>query len=131
MLYDYGLNLGIAFQIIDDILDYTEDQTSIGKPAGNDLRQGMVTLPLIYTLQEQSTDGHRRRVHSVLNGAEHTEEDIRSVVAWVINGDGVQQAQADANRYAVKAREALYRFPSSRERETLDELIDFVVMRKR
>ncbi len=131
LLYDYGLNLGIAFQIIDDILDYTEDQTTIGKPAGNDLRQGMVTLPLIYTLQEQSTDGHRRRVHSVLNGAEHTEEDIRSVVAWVINGDGVQQAQADANRYAVKAREALYHFPSSRERETLDELIDFVVMRKR
>src|SRR5204863_50053 len=45
-LYDYGMNLGIAFQIIDDILDYTEDQATIGKPAGNDLRQGMVTLPL-------------------------------------------------------------------------------------
>src|SRR6266700_6935177 len=49
-LYDYGMNLGIAFQIIDDVLDYTEDQATIGKPAGNDLRQGMVTLPLIYAL---------------------------------------------------------------------------------
>jgi len=131
LLHDYGMNLGIAFQIIDDILDYTEDQSTIGKPAGNDLRQGMVTLPLIYTLQEQSTDGHRRRVHRVLNGAEHTEEDIRTVVAWVVDGDGVQQAQADAYRFAEKAREALYHFPRSSDRETLDELIDFVVMRKR
>lgn len=130
-LYDYGLNLGIAFQIIDDILDYTEDQTTIGKPAGNDLRQGMVTLPLIYTLQKHSTDGYRRRVHSVLNGADHTEEDILSVVAWVVNSDGVQQAQADAYRYAEKAHEALHHFPRSSDRETLDELIDFVVLRKR
>src|SRR2546421_4340424 len=53
-LHDYGLNLGIAFQIIDDILDYTQDQTTIGKPVGNDLRQGMITLPLIYALQEPS-----------------------------------------------------------------------------
>src|SRR5260370_367263 len=57
LLYEYGMNLGIAFQIIADILDYTEDQETIGKPAGNDLRQGMVTLPLIYALQEQSPNG--------------------------------------------------------------------------
>jgi len=50
LLYTYGLNLGIAFQIIDDILDYTEDQATIGKPAGNDLRQGMVTLPLQWSV---------------------------------------------------------------------------------
>ncbi len=61
-LYDYGINLGIAFQIIDDILDYTEDQSTIGKPAGNDLRQGMVTLPLIYALQEQPQDGLSQKV---------------------------------------------------------------------
>ncbi len=132
LLHDYGMNLGIAFQIIDDILDYTEDQATTGKPAGNDLRQGMVTLPLIYALQEQHLNGLHQQVHNVLNGgADHTEEDIRSVVSWVANSDAVQQAQDDADRYAEKARSALYHFPRSTARDTLDELIDFVVMRRR
>ena len=130
-LHDYGLNLGIAFQIIDDILDYTEDQATTGKPAGNDLRQGMVTLPLIYTLQHQSMDGHRQRVQNVLSGSDYTEQDIRSVVSWVNGSEGMRQAQADAYHYAEKARETLYHFPRSGDRDTLDELIDFVVMRKR
>jgi heptaprenyl diphosphate synthase len=130
-LYEYGMNLGTAFQIVDDILDYTEDQSTIGKPVGNDLRQGMVTLPLIYALQQQPLNGYLQQIHNVLNGSDQTEEDIRSVVAWVVNGDGVTQAQNDANRYADKARESLYHFPHSSDRDTLDELIDFVVMRKR
>ncbi|HEV2582333.1 MAG TPA: polyprenyl synthetase family protein [Ktedonobacteraceae bacterium] len=131
LLYEYGINLGIAFQIIDDILDYTEDQATIGKPAGNDLRQGMVTLPLIYALQQQPLNGHIQHIHSVLNGADQDEEEIRSVVAWVVDGDGVSQAQTDANRYAENARASLYQFPPSSNRDTLDELIDFVVIRRR
>lgn len=130
-IHAYGMNLGIAFQIIDDILDYTQDQATIGKPAGNDLRQGMVTLPLIYALQQQPLNGHLQLIRSVLSGTDQSEENIRSVVAWVINGDSVTQAQADAYAYADKAREALYHFPHSSDRDTLDELIDFVVMRKR
>src|SRR5436190_1336341 len=62
LLHSYGINLGTAFQIIDDILDYTQDQSTIGKPAGNDLRQGMVTLPLIYALQSPSVNGHHQQV---------------------------------------------------------------------
>src|SRR5207302_4433143 len=65
-LHEYGMNLGIAFQIIDDVLDYTEDQATIGKPAGNDLRQGMVTLPLIYALQEQTQNGRYQQVQGLL-----------------------------------------------------------------
>ena len=127
----YGMNLGVAFQIIDDILDYTEDQVTIGKPAGNDLRQGMVTLPLIYALQEQPRNGHYQQVHHLLNGAAHEEEDIRAVVNWVARGSGVERSLSDAYSYADKAREALYHSPASRDREILDELIDFVVERKR
>lgn len=130
-LYEYGLNLGIAFQIIDDILDYTEDQAAIGKPAGNDLRQGIVTLPLIYAMQQQPLNGHIERVHKVLNSTEQSEENINSVVAWVAHGDGIARSFADAHRYAGDARAALYRFPQSSSRDTLDELIDFVVMRRR
>jgi heptaprenyl diphosphate synthase len=130
LLYEYGLNLGIAFQIIDDVLDYTEDQATTGKPAGNDLRQGMVTLPLIYALQEQRQNGRHQQVHRLLNGTSHKDEDIRSVVNWVTKGQGVPRSLADAHAYADKARAALHHFPASHNRDVLDELINFVVSRR-
>ncbi len=130
-LYDYGLNLGIAFQIIDDVLDYTEDQATIGKPAGNDLRQGMVTLPLIYALQEQSQNGHYQQVENLLNRtATHNDEEIQEVVAWVTKGPGIERSFSSAYAFADKARLALHHFPPSSDRQILDELIDFVVTRK-
>lgn len=129
-LYDYGINLGIAFQIIDDILDYTEDQSTIGKPAGNDLRQGMVTLPLIYALQEQPHDGLAQKVQPLLNRAAQSEEEIQAVITQVTQGHGIRQSLVDAQLYAQKAREALHHFPISKNRDVLDELIDFVVRRK-
>jgi geranylgeranyl pyrophosphate synthase len=129
LLYEYGMNLGIAFQIIDDILDYTEDETTIGKPVGNDLRQGMVTLPLIYALQAQPLHDSLRQVHTILNGGAHIEEDILPVVAWVVNGPGITRARADAYAYADRARAALRHFPHSSDRDVLEELIDFVITR--
>lgn len=129
-LYEYGMNLGIAFQIIDDVLDYTEDQATIGKPAGNDLRQGMVTLPLIYALQEQGQNGHQQQVSHLLNGTTPKEEDISTVVNWVAKGNGVERSLSDAYAYANKAREALLSFPASHDREVLVELINFVVERR-
>ena len=131
LLYEYGMNLGIAFQIIDDVLDYAEDQVTIGKPAGNDLRQGMVTLPLIYALQEQPQNGHYQQVHRLLNEASQRDEDIHSVINWVAKGNGIERSLSDAYTYADKARVALHYFPASANREVLDELIDFVVARRR
>lgn len=130
-LYNYGLNLGIAFQIIDDILDYTEDQSTIGKPAGNDLRQGMVTLPLIYALQESLHNGHQQQVQKLLNEPDHNEAEIRAVIDWVLSGSNVERAQKDAYSYADKARAALHGFPASPNRAILEEIVDFVVLRKR
>jgi heptaprenyl diphosphate synthase len=130
LLEEYGMNLGIAFQIIDDVLDYTEDQSTIGKPAGNDLRQGMVTLPLIYALQEHPYNGRHQAVYRLLNEQTHKEEDISAVVNWVVHSGSVEHAVEDATTYTDKARAALYRFPPSADRQVLDELIDFVVMRK-
>src|SRR5213080_3481912 len=117
LLYEYGLNIGIAFQIIDDVLDYTEDQATTGKPAGNDLRQGMVTLPLIYALQEQPQNGRYQQVYRLLNGTSHKDEDYHSVINWVVEGSGVQRSFSDANIYANKAREALAHFPLSKDRQ--------------
>jgi len=129
LLHEYGMNLGIAFQIIDDILDYTEDQKTIGKPAGNDLRQGMVTLPLIYALQQQPLNDNLQLVHTILNGGAHTEEDIMPIVEWVVKGPGIQQTQEDAYQYAARARALLSHFPRSADRDVLYELIDFVITR--
>ena len=131
LLYRYGLNLGIAFQIVDDVLDYTEDQSTIGKPAGNDLRQGMVTLPLIYALQEQPQNGHYQLVQKLLNEKEHDEQEIHVVIDWVLSGGNTERSMKDALMYADKAREALHQFPVSSDRDVLDEVIDFVVRRKR
>jgi geranylgeranyl pyrophosphate synthase len=131
LLYNYGMNLGIAFQVIDDILDYTEDQSTIGKPAGNDLRQGMITLPLIYALQDASLNGHQHQIQDMLNGHAKKEGDIREVVNWVTSSYGIQRAITDAHIYANKARDALHHFPASADRDILDELIDFVVARNR
>jgi heptaprenyl diphosphate synthase len=130
-LHEYGMNLGIAFQILDDVIDYTEDQTTIGKPAGNDLRQGMVTLPLIYALQDQPQNGYYQRVQQLMNTPTSSEQEILAVVDWVANGQGVKRSLMDAYSYGNKAREALYHFPASPDRDVLDELIDFVVSRRR
>ncbi len=129
LLHTYGMNLGIAFQIVDDILDYTQDQPTIGKPAGNDLRQGMVTLPLIYALQTSSVNGHQQQVQTLLNGQEKNEKDILDVLNWVTHTNGIERAQGDAQTYANKAREALHHFPTSPNRDHLDNLIDFVIER--
>ena len=104
---------------------------TIGKPAGNDLRQGMVTLPLIYALQTSPSGSYQQQVQSLLNGAKHTETEILDVVSWVSNSYGIEQSLKDADIYAQKAREALYHFPASPDRDVLDELIDFVIRRKR
>ncbi|HZO75168.1 MAG TPA: polyprenyl synthetase family protein [Ktedonobacteraceae bacterium] len=130
-LHDYGMHLGIAFQIIDDILDYTKDQATIGKPAGNDLRQGMVTLPLIYALQDQSQNGYHQQVQFLLSETVRDEVAIKDIVDWVTHGYGVEHAFQDADLHAQKARAALHYFPASPDRDVLDELIDFVVERNR
>jgi heptaprenyl diphosphate synthase len=131
LLYEYGINLGTTFQIIDDILDYTKDESTIGKPAGNDLRQGMVTLPLIYALHEHPQNGHYQQVHDLLISTTRKEDDIQAVVAWVNSGYGIQRALTDAHIYSHKAKEALYHFPPSPDRAVLDELVDFVIARNR
>src|SRR2546429_2865634 len=92
LLYAYGLNLGTAFQIIDDVLDYTEDQATIGKPAGNDLRQGMVTLPLIYALQSPLASGYQEKVQKLLSESTQVEGEIRAGVDWVAGGEGIKRS---------------------------------------
>jgi len=130
LMEQFGLNLGIAFQIVDDVLDYIGSDESIGKPAGNDLRQGLVTLPLIYALEDKR-DGRYEQATRALADAERHADDVRAVVRWVRNSQAIPASLDLARHYAARARAALSEFASSPERDVLDELVDFVVARSR
>jgi geranylgeranyl pyrophosphate synthase len=130
LMHQYGLNLGMAFQIIDDVLDYAGSEDIIGKPAGNDLRQGLVTLPLIYALQGEH-NGHVDRVRMLLEHPHPDEAAILDVVGWVRSSPAIPEALGLARHYAARARAVLSEFQASPERAVLEELVDFVVARSR
>lgn len=115
-----GHNIGMAFQIIDDILDYTQAQTETGKPVLNDIRQGVYTLPLIYALQ---TDP--RQLTSLLEKKEQmTENDIQKVYQLINKLGGVTKAQNLANSYTKQALKKIENLPDNAEntKTTLQQL---------
>jgi geranylgeranyl pyrophosphate synthase len=130
LMEDYGRNLGIAFQIMDDVLDYSGTTDSIGKPAGNDFRQGLITLPLIYAI-EQDSDGRASWVEEMLRSDQPADEQVSEVVAWVKAGPALEQARELARHYGTRAHALLSEFPTAPEREVLEELVGFVIARTR
>lgn len=124
-LDDYGKELGMAFQIVDDILDYTGEESTLGKPVGGDLRQGIVTLPFFYFLRNSADP---QAVISALersNGA----GDMGEIVNQVRRSEAMRQAAAEAQDFASRAKARLAIFPPSPYRQALEELADFVVSR--
>jgi heptaprenyl diphosphate synthase len=130
LMEDYGRNLGVAFQIMDDVLDYSGTSVSIGKPAGNDFRQGLITLPLIYAI-EQDGNGRALWVEEMLRSDHLTDEQVSEVVTWVKSSPALEQAQELAHHYGMRAHALLSEFPASPERAVLEELVDFVITRTR
>jgi octaprenyl-diphosphate synthase len=112
----YGRHVGIAFQVVDDILDYTGDAAELGKPVGNDIREGTVTLPLILAL-ESSTAPLREMVAAARERA-----DFSAVLAAVRRGGVIERCQAVAEDHAARGVAALDAFPASAERDSLAEL---------
>ena len=129
-LREYGLELGMAFQIVDDLLDYTADQEALGKPIGGDLREGKVTLPIIFLLG---------------NGGKEADDIVRSTVrdramdgaAWqrlkqlLTESRAAELAFERANTHATRAKAHLQAFPPSLERDALMALPDYVLARDR
>jgi octaprenyl-diphosphate synthase len=130
-LREYGFNLGIAFQIVDDVLDYTADERALGKPIGGDLREGKVTLPVILLLRSAGAEA-ADLVQRVLAERTVSEDDWRTIKDLLARHGAVDAAFARAVTYAQDAKERLAAaFPASAERDGLLALTDYVLSRDR
>lgn len=127
-LRHYGKQIGMAFQIVDDILDFRATTEQLGKPAGGDLRQGTVTLPTMYFL-ETADENDRRIVTEAIEGNDRADGKVERAIT-LINGSGaVERARADAERFVEEAKAALQPLPNLPIRQSLLDLADFVVRR--
>jgi len=121
----YGHEVGKAFQIVDDILDFTGDETRLGKPVGGDLQQGVLTLPTLY-FKERYPD--HADLKAVMNG-QGKNSLVEKIIVEIKDSPAIPRALEDAHQYASAAVDALSHFPPGRERDALQELAEFVVER--
>jgi len=126
----YGLDIGIAFQISDDALDFTADQARLGKAIGADLREGKRTLPLIAMLERVPT-ADAEQVRAALRRRTLEAAEIEDIRRLVLEHEGVEYARVRAHAFAQAAKADLEAFAPSEERETLSLVADFVVDRDR
>lgn len=130
MLGEFGWNLGMAFQLVDDILDFTSRESVLGKPVGNDLREGKVTLPLIYALQS-ATAQERAMVQTVLDDNNYSRVPFEEIRALVNRHHGIERARARAHEFTAKSRELLGNFADTPARTALFAATDLVADRDR
>jgi len=127
-LGDFGENLGMAFQITDDLLDYREVQETTGKPSGLDLREHKVTLPLIHALREMSP-ASRREVERLFESEAVSDDEIAAVVQIVADSGGFEYARQRGEEFAERARAALSNLPDTVARRSLSASISYVMER--
>ena len=126
ILTEYAHNVGIAFQIVDDILDFIGNEEELGKPVGTDLTQGTLTLPAIFLLEHYPKDNPVKRLFTRRGG----QEDIKRAIELVRNSSIVQECYQVASDYYAKACQHLKSLPDNVSRQSLEALADFVISRK-
>lgn len=124
----YGRNLGLAFQIVDDVLDLTASEEVLGKPVASDLREGKATLAVIHSL-ENGTEADRKAILDVLNDRSFERVKYEAILEILARNQSVEYAMAAAFRYAEAARTSLAELPDSEYRRALLWMPDFVVAR--
>jgi heptaprenyl diphosphate synthase len=126
LLYQYGYNVGMAFQIRDDLLDLCGTEKAIGKPPGSDMRQGNITLPVIYTLQHSA---NKEKLLAEIDTIRHQadgDKDTSKAIEYIVNGPGIKMAEALADQFINKALDALDQLPEMKTRTQLKEIAIFV-----
>jgi len=126
-LREYGLNLGMAFQIVDDVLDFIGDETRLGKPVGSDLRQGVITLPTLCYLEQHPDDG---LIVRLLREGRGSEEDIHRAVEAIRRSGATDTALDEAQDFAQRSLQALKQVPSGFPCQAMQDLADFVIQRR-
>jgi octaprenyl-diphosphate synthase len=111
-LGEYAWNLGMAFQLVDDVLDFTAREKTLGKPVGGDLREGKVTLPLVYAL-ERATASERHLVATVLRQRNYNEAPFDGILALLDKYRGIERVKERARTFTDKARAIIHEFPES------------------
>ena len=129
-LRDYGFNLGIAFQLVDDLLDVTGDAEALGKPIGGDLREGKMTLPLIHLLQQNEGVGGQI-VRDIITSRTVAPGQWDELLRALRQHRSIDYAYRRASEYAERAKKPLYAFPPSSERDALLALPDYILSRDR
>lgn len=125
LLYRYGYNVGMAFQIRDDLLDLFGTEKTIGKPPGSDMRQGNITLPVLYALQEPDLrETLLREIRGIQAG--DGSGDVSRAIEMIRRSPGIGKAEALADRYIAKALAALQQLPDTAARSHLHDIAEFV-----
>jgi octaprenyl-diphosphate synthase len=128
-LWEYGLNIGMAFQIVDDLLDFTGEEVALGKPIGGDLREGKMTLPVIHLLSRDARADSL--IRKIVRQRDASLEEWREVRTMLAQSRSLDYAQRVAVDFVERAKKALYAFPATAERDALMFLPDYVVSRDR
>jgi octaprenyl-diphosphate synthase len=126
----YGLNLGIAFQVVDDVLDYAAEQARLGKTVGDDFREGKVTLPVLlaYAAGDEEERAFWRRT---IEAQDQREEDLATAMQLMARHGALAESVRRAEAYGEAARAALMGFPDGPERRALSGIVDFCIARVR
>jgi len=127
-LSDYGFNLGIAFQMVDDLLDYTLDTGILGKEVGADLKEGKLTLPVIYSLKAADTKD-RIRMEKILKNKDFSMNDFETLIVLMKKYGGQKYTEKLAAEYVGNAKDALVVFKNSEAKEILLMIADYTLAR--
>jgi octaprenyl-diphosphate synthase len=127
-LGEYAWNLGMAFQLVDDVLDFTARERTLGKPVGGDLREGKVTLPLVYSL-ECATPAERELVVRILEQRSYTEVPFARILALLEKYRGIERVKDRAQAFTDKARQLIGEFPESPYQRALFAVTELVTER--
>ena len=127
-LRDFGINLGIYFQIVDDILDFTASEKELGKPVASDLIQGTMTLPSMMLLERFPVDNPVRRI---FNNEGDSKKNVAEAIDLIKKSDIIEDCYSKATEYSEKARRNLDTIPDNKNRQALMALADFVVKRSK
>jgi octaprenyl-diphosphate synthase len=128
-LVDFGHHLGVGFQMADDLIDYVSDTVTMGKPAGADLREGKLTLPVIAALREADA-GDRRRMEAILADTGFSDDDFEGLKVLLERNGGIRYTREKAARHIGAAKKALEVFPLSDTRRVLEDIADYALARK-